>query len=66
MSSDYAAVEVVQGITGSMAVILAVPVTAGLCALIGSKVVHVRLSAALLRTRGSGTGAREVRSGAAD
>ncbi|MDR1131775.1 MAG: YibE/F family protein [Oscillospiraceae bacterium] len=33
LSSDYMAVEVVHGITGSLAVIVAVPLTAGLCVL---------------------------------
>jgi uncharacterized membrane protein len=34
LSSDYLAVEVAYGVTGSLAVIAAVPVTAGLCALL--------------------------------
>lgn len=37
LSSDYVAVEAVHGVTGSLAVILAVPVTAGLCALLGGR-----------------------------
>ncbi len=37
MSSDYVAVEVAQGIAGSMAVVLAVPVTAALCALLAGR-----------------------------
>ena len=43
MSSDYVAVQVAQGIAGSMAVILAVPVTAGLCALIAGRTAQTRL-----------------------
>jgi uncharacterized membrane protein len=34
LSSDYLAVEVAYGVTGSLAVVAAVPVTAGLCALL--------------------------------
>ena len=37
MSSDYVAVEVAQGIAGSMAVVLAVPVTAALCACLAGR-----------------------------
>ena len=45
VSSDYLAVEVAQGIAGSMAVILAVPVTAALCALVAGRVRQARLTA---------------------
>jgi uncharacterized membrane protein len=37
LSSDYANIEVLHGITGSLAVITAVPVTAGLCAALSQK-----------------------------
>jgi uncharacterized membrane protein len=37
LSSAYLAIEVIHGITGSIAVILAVPITAALCALPGGK-----------------------------
>jgi uncharacterized membrane protein len=37
LSSDYVAVEALHGITGSLAVIVAVPVTAGLCALLDGR-----------------------------
>jgi uncharacterized membrane protein len=51
MSSDYAAIEVVQGVAGSMAVILAVPITAGLCALVGSRVPRTQPVPARARTQ---------------
>jgi uncharacterized membrane protein len=35
LSSDYIAVEIVHAVAGSLAVIFAVPITAGLCALLG-------------------------------
>ena len=37
LSSNYLAIEVVHGITGSIAVILAVPITAALCVFLGSR-----------------------------
>ncbi|MDR0571018.1 MAG: YibE/F family protein [Clostridiales Family XIII bacterium] len=37
LSSDYVAVEVAHGITGSLAVIVAVPLTAGLCLLLNRR-----------------------------
>jgi uncharacterized membrane protein len=46
MSSDYMAIEVVQGVAGSMAVIVAVPVTAGLSALLAGRRSQARLSQA--------------------
>lgn len=41
MSSDYVAVEVVHAVTGSLAVIASVPVTAGLCALSGRPLLKI-------------------------
>jgi uncharacterized membrane protein len=46
VSSDYLAVEVSQGIAGSMAVVLAVPLTAALCALLAGRVRQTRLAVA--------------------
>jgi uncharacterized membrane protein len=37
LSSDYAAIEVAHGVTGSLAVIVAVPLTAGLCVLLSGR-----------------------------
>jgi uncharacterized membrane protein len=51
MSSDYMAIEVVQGVAGSMAVIVAVPVTAGLSALLAGRRAGARASAAEARSR---------------
>jgi uncharacterized membrane protein len=51
VSSDYLAVEVAQGIAGSMAVILAVPVTAGLCALLAGEVRQAGLATARRSSR---------------
>lgn len=42
MSSDYMAIEVVHGIAGSIAVIFAVPITAGLCVLFGKREKRVK------------------------
>lgn len=58
MSSDFVAIEVVQGIAGSTALILAVPVTAGLCALLSSRVQAKQPAPARARARAGATTSR--------